>query len=83
MGFVDRTHILTNLVSANVKARIILEAKNISHFFKNTGDNPFSEFYMEHISREKCVACTNVTGPTHDYDINGYIKRQCHPYALG
>ena len=38
---------------------------------------------MEHISRQKCVACTNVTGPTHEYDIDGYKKRQCHPYALG
>ena len=38
---------------------------------------------MEHISGQKCVPCANVTGPIHDYDINGYTKRQCHPYALG
>ena len=38
---------------------------------------------MEHISGQKCVPCANVTGPTHEYDINGYTKRQCHPYALG
>ena len=72
---------------ANAKARVILEQNYesfyMTHFFRKADDNPCEDFYMEHISRQKCVACTNVTGPTHEYDIDGYKKRQCHPYALG